>query len=59
MYLKIEGVTGKRADVILISDIRAKNKGDELKRMFGLTRNGSYKLYLNSSKESRACWHCN
>ncbi len=52
-YLKIEGVTGKRADVILISDIRAKNKGDELKRMFGLTRNGSYKLYLNSSKESR------
>jgi exonuclease III len=52
-YLKIEGVTGKRADVILIVDIRAKNKGDELKRMFGLTRNGSYKLYLNSSKESR------
>ncbi len=52
-YLKIEGVTGKRADVILITDIRAKNKGDELKRMFGLTRNGSYKLYLNSSRESR------
>jgi exonuclease III len=52
-YLKIEGVTGKRADIILITDIRAKNKGEEQKRMFGLTRNGSYKLYLNSSKESR------
>jgi exonuclease III len=52
-YLKIEGVTGKKSDIILMSDIRAKNKGDEFKKMFGLTRNGSYKLYINSNKESR------
>jgi exonuclease III len=52
-YLKIEGVTGKKSDIILLSDIRAKNKGEELKKMFGLTRNGSYKLYINSNKESR------
>ncbi len=51
--LKIEAVTGKKSDVILLSDVRAKDKGDELKRLFGLTRNGSYKLYLNSTKESR------
>jgi exonuclease III len=52
-YLKIEGITGKKTDIILISDIRAKDKGDELTKMMGLTRNGSYKLYLNSGKESR------
>jgi exonuclease III len=52
-YLKIEGITGERADVILISDIRASDKGEELKKLFGLTMNGSYKIYLNSSKESR------
>jgi exonuclease III len=52
-YLKIEGITGKKPDVILISDIRAKDKGDELVKLMGLTWNGSYKLYLNSSKESR------
>jgi exonuclease III len=52
-YLKIEGVTGKKSDIILLSDIRAKDKGEELKKIFGLTRNGSYKLYINSNKESR------
>ncbi len=52
-YLKVEGITGKKTDVILISDIRAKDKGEELVKLMGLTRNGSYKLYLNSSKESR------
>ncbi len=51
--LKIEAITGKKLDIILLSDVRAKDKGDELKRLFGLTRNGSYKLYLNSDKESR------
>jgi exonuclease III len=51
--LKIEAITGKKSDIILLSDVRAKDKGDELKRLFGLTRNGSYKLYLNSTKESR------
>jgi exonuclease III len=52
-YLKIEGITNKKADVILITDIRASNKGEELKKLMGLTQNGSYKLYLNSSSESR------
>jgi exonuclease III len=52
-YLKIEGVTGKKADIILLTDVRVKDKGEEIKRLFGLTVNGSYKLYLNSSKESR------
>jgi exonuclease III len=51
--LKIEGVTSKKADVIFISDVRAKDKGEELKKLFCMTRNGSYKLYLNSSRESR------
>jgi hypothetical protein len=51
--LKIEAITGKKSDIILQSDVRAKDKGDELKRLFGLTRNGSYKLYLNSTKDSR------
>ncbi len=51
-YLKVEGITGKKADVILISDIRASNKGKDITRLMGLTRNGSYKLYLNSSNES-------
>jgi exonuclease III len=52
-YLKIEGITNKKADVILITDIRASNKGEELKKLMGLTQNGSYKLYLNSSSDSR------
>jgi exonuclease III len=52
-YLKIEGITGKKTDIILISDIRAGGKGDDLKKLMGLTRNGSYKLYLNSTMESR------
>jgi exonuclease III len=51
--LKIEGITSKKADVIFISDVRAKNKGEELKRLFNMSRNGSYKLYINSTKESR------
>jgi hypothetical protein len=52
-YLKIEGITGKKTDIILISDIRAGSKGDDLKKLMGLTRNGLYKLYLNSTMESR------
>ncbi len=28
--LKIEAITGKKSDIILLSDIRAKDKGDEL-----------------------------
>ncbi len=52
-YVKIEGITRKRPDVIFLSDVRAKDKGEDLKRLMGLTRNGCYKLYLNSRKESR------
>jgi exonuclease III len=52
-YLKVEGITGKKADVLLISDIRANNRGRDIIKLMGLTRNGSYKLYLNSSRESR------
>jgi exonuclease III len=51
--MKIEGITSKKADVIFISDVRAKDKGEELKKLFNMTRNGSYKLYLNSTRESR------
>jgi exonuclease III len=52
-YLKIEGITGKKPDVILLSDVRASNKGSDITKLMGLTRNGSYKLYLNSTRESR------
>jgi exonuclease III len=52
-FVKIEGVTGKKADVIFLCDIRVKDKGDDIKRLFGLTRNGCYKLYLNSTREIR------
>jgi hypothetical protein len=52
-YLKIEVITRRRPEVIFLSDVRAKDKGEDLKKLMGLTRNGCYKLYLNSSKESR------
>jgi exonuclease III len=51
--LKIEGITSKKADVIFITDVRAKDKGEELKKLFNMSKNGSYRLYLNSTKESR------
>jgi hypothetical protein len=34
-YLKIEGVTGKKADVIFMCDIRAGNKGGNWKSYLG------------------------
>ncbi len=52
-YLKLEGITGKKCDVILMSDIRLKDKGEEIKKLMGLTRNGTYKLFVNSSRDSR------
>jgi exonuclease III len=51
--LKVEGVTMKKTDIILLSDVRAKDKGDELGKLFKLTQNGCYNLILHSSKESR------
>ena len=52
-FLKIEGITGKKADIILISDCRAGKYGQELERMFNMSINGRYKLYINSTKERR------
>jgi exonuclease III len=52
-YLKIEGITRKSADVIFICDVRAKDKGKDIEKLMGLSRNGSYKLYLNSTRETR------
>ncbi len=52
-FLKIEGITGKKPEVIFLTDVRAGSKGNELRKLFSLTRNGSYKVYMNSSKESR------
>jgi exonuclease III len=51
--LKIEGVTGKKPEVILLTDIRVGSKMAEIMKMFSLTRNGSYKIYMNSTKDSR------
>ena len=52
-YLKIEGVTGKKPDVIFLCDVRANNKGAELEKLFRMTRNGNYCLYLNSTRNVR------
>jgi exonuclease III len=49
--LKVEGVTMKKSDIILLSDV--KDRGDELVRLFRLTQNGCYNLILHSKKESR------
>jgi hypothetical protein len=51
--LKIEGITSKRADVILLSDVRIKDSGSEIKRLLNLSLNGSYKLDLNSTRDVR------
>ena len=52
-HLKIEGITSKSSDIILMSDCRLKNNKKKLDELLTLTRNGSYKLYSNSTKESR------
>ena len=52
-HLKIEGITGKKSDIILMSDCRLKNNKKKLEDLLALTRNGSYKLYTNSTKEFR------
>jgi exonuclease III len=51
--LKVEGITSKRADIIFLSDIRLKDSEGEVRKLFNLTMNGSYKLYVNSSRDSR------
>jgi len=52
-YLKIEGITGLGADILLISDVRVNKSQERIKLLFGLSQHGGYELYLNSSRESR------
>ena len=52
-FIKVEGVTSFKHDVLFICDTRLKDKELEIKRLFGLNKNESYKLYSNSSNESR------
>jgi len=52
-FIKVEGVTFLKHDVLFLSDLRLKDKELEIKRLFGLNKNESYKLYVNSSNESR------
>jgi hypothetical protein len=50
-YIKIEGVTGKKADVIFLCDVRANNKGADLEKLFRMTQ---WKL-LFISKFDKKC----
>ena len=52
-FLKIEGITGKKSDIILIVDTRMGRKVKEIEKMIQLSKNGKYKLYSNSTRESR------
>ena len=52
-YLKIEGITAKKPDVIFMTDCRLNGNKDKLENLLKLTLNGSYSLYANSTKESR------
>jgi len=52
-YIKVEGITSFKHDILLLSDLRLKDKENEVKRLMGLNKNDSYKLYANSSNEAR------
>jgi exonuclease III len=52
-YIKIEGLTGKRTDIILFSDVRAGSKAKEIEGLFRMTKNGNYVTYINSTRNSR------
>jgi exonuclease III len=52
-FIKAEGITGKKPDIILMSDCRVGCNKGELEKMFNMTMNGQYDLYLNSENESR------
>jgi len=52
-YLKIEGVTGKRNDIIFMSDMRVGGKKKEIEDIFRMTKNGNYVTYINSSRNAR------
>jgi exonuclease III len=53
IFLKIEGITGKRPDVIFMSDVRAADKIKEVENLFRVTKNGNYATYFNSSRSAR------
>jgi exonuclease III len=52
-YIKIEGLTGKRTDIILFSDVRAGSKAKDIEGLFRMTKNGNYVTYINSTRNSR------
>ena len=52
-FVKIEGITAKKSNIILIVDTRMGLKVKELENMMQITKNGKYKLYTNSTRESR------
>ena len=58
-FVKIEGVTGKKADILFLCDCRMGRKAKEVEKMFNLSRNGKYKMYINSNTESRGGGNCN
>jgi len=43
-FLKVEGLTQLKADIILVSDCRLKDREGDVSRMLGLNRNCSYKF---------------
>jgi hypothetical protein len=53
IHIKIEGITGKRPDIIFMSDVRAANSVKDIEGLFRVTKNGNYVTYFNSSKSAR------
>jgi len=51
--LKVEGITSKKSEVLFLSDCRLGQCEDKIKKMLGLNRNCSYKVYFNSNMEAR------
>ena len=52
-FKKIEGITAKKSNIILIMDTRMGLKVKEVEKMMQITKNGNFKLYTNSTRESR------
>jgi len=52
-FLKVEGVTRKKSDVLFLSDCRISDKEKEFTKLMGLNMNCSYKVYINSNKDAR------
>jgi exonuclease III len=52
-FLKVEGLTQGKHDIILVSDCRLKSREPDISRLMGLNKNASYKLYCNSNRDSR------